>query len=919
MRTLTCLAAASAIAWSQPAGEAELFEKRIRPILAANCQACHNAKLKTAQLDLSSAEGFAHGGQSGPLVSRDKPAESRLLAVVRYDEKLKMPPTGKLKAEEIAALTEWVERGAWWPGAPPAIAVRQPTGKNFTEEEKRWWAFQPVGDPAPPRVRDEKWIATPVDRFVLAGLEAKGLRPAAPADKATLLRRVSYDLTGLPPSEREIREFLADESPEAYRKVVERLLASPRYGEKWGRHWLDLARYADSTGNDEDHRYPHAWRYRDYVIESFNNDVPYDRFVREQIAGDLMPAGEGVNRRGIVATGLLALGAKAIAQQDKTRMLYDVYDEQLDVVSRSVMGLTMACARCHDHKFDPILTRDYYSMVSIFASTKSFADAQAHVSTLLFSPLVPKEEYAVYRSFRDRFNAARIRMEAIVEEEKERFAEPLAAQVARYMVAARRVAEGATLAATAAELSLHQEILKKWVEYLGPAKGYRPHLDDWTHASPEATAMVAREYQARFEEHFAAWRKKTGEWRRKVAEGRPPYPPRPAFEPEDDGFFHGVYIDRNGPYSPPERERDKEFRPEAVERIRKLRAEMEEIRKATPPEPDMACAVEEGQPVAQKVFIRGDYNNHGEDAPKGFPLILSAYHPKSAEFRGSGRMELAEWLTRPDHPLTPRVMANRIWLWHFGEGVVRTPDNFGRMGELPSNPELLDFLARRFVESGWSVKAMHRLILYSSAYRMSTRAEAAAQAADADNRLLSRFPRRRLQVEEIRDGMLAIDDTLDLTMGGTLQKGAGTDSENSQDRLSIRFDQQKRRTVYLPLRRANLPSLLNLFDFGDATTPAGRRLNTNVAPQALFMLNSAFLEARSEGAAKAVMKIDGERARVESAWLRIVNRPPATAERDAAIGYLAGFRARAAGASELDAWKSYCRILLASNDFIFLD
>ncbi len=912
MRTLTWMAAATAIGWGQTD---DIFEKRVRPILAASCQACHNPKLKTAQLDLSTAEGFAQGGQSGPLVSKEKPAESRLLAVVRYDEKLKMPPTGKLKPDEIAALTDWVERGAVWPGAPASLAVRKPIGKNFTEEEKRWWAFQPVADPAPPRVRDEKWIASPVDRFVLARLEAKGLRPAAPADKATLLRRVTYDLTGLPPTEREIRGFLADDSPDAYRNVVERLLASPRYGEKWGRHWLDLARYADSTGNDEDHRYPHAWRYRDYVIESFNNDVPFDRFVREQIAGDLMPAPEGVNRRGIVATGFLALGAKAIAQQDKKRMLYDVYDEQVDVVSRSVLGLTMACARCHDHKFDPILTRDYYSMVSIFASTKSFADAESHVSSLLYSPLVPREEYAAYRSFRDRSNALRARVDAIVEGEKERFGETMAPQVARYLVAARRIAGGSDLAVVAREEALREEVLKRWVTYLGPSKGYRPHLDDWNNAAPEAVDMVARSYQKGYEAHFAAWRKKIGEWRRKVAEGQPPYPPKPAFEPEDDGFFHGVYIDRNGPFSLPERSPD--FAAEARDRIAKLRAEMEEIRKATPPEPDMACAVEEGERVNQKVFIRGDYNNPGEDAPRGFPLILSAFHPKSPEFRGSGRLEWAEWLTRPDHPLTPRVMANRIWLWHFGDGIVRTPDNYGRMGERPSHPELLDFLARRFVESGWSVKAMHRLILYSSAYRMSSRADGAALAADPDNRLFSRFPRRRLQVEEIRDGMLAIDGTLDLAMGGTLQKGAGTDGENSQDRLSIRFDQQKRRTVYLPLRRANLPSLLNLFDFGDATTTAGRRLNTNVAPQALFMLNSGFLDERSTAVAKLLT--GDPAARVESVWLRILNRLPSPVERDAGLSYVAGFRSRVTGAADLDAWASYCRILLASNDFIFLD
>jgi len=336
----------------------DVFESRVRPILVASCQPCHNPKIKTAQLDLTTAEGFASGGQSGPLISSEQPAESRLVKAISYDERVKMPPTGKLKPEEIAVLTDWVKAGAAWPGASTSLLVRKSTGRNFTEDEKNYWAFQPIADPAPPVVRESSWVRSPIDRFVLARLEAKGLKPAPPASKAALLRRVTYDLTGLPPTESEILAFLDDSSPDAFAKVVDRLLASPRYGEKWGRHWLDVARYADSTGNDEDHRYPHAWRYRDYVIDAFNRDLAFDRFVREQIAGDLIPA-TGVNRQGIIATGFLALGAKAIAQQDKKRMLYDVYDEQVDVVSKAFLALTVACARCHDHKFDPILTRDW--------------------------------------------------------------------------------------------------------------------------------------------------------------------------------------------------------------------------------------------------------------------------------------------------------------------------------------------------------------------------------------------------------------------------------------------------------------------------------------------------------------------------------------------------------------------------------
>ncbi|HEX5084402.1 MAG TPA: DUF1549 domain-containing protein, partial [Blastocatellia bacterium] len=365
--------AASPVPAQATSAQEEFFEKRIRPIFAASCQRCHNPRSKVAGLDLTTAEAFQRGGDGGPVINKEKPEESRLLKVVGYDGEMKMPPSGKLKDHEIADLTEWVKMGAPWPGSvtPAPLAItrvasgggpKNPAAKSFSEEEKAFWAYQPLralSAQAPAQIKDEAWAQSPIDRFILRKLEDKNLKPAPPADKMTLLRRATLDLTGLPPTANEMRDFLADQSPDAFNKVVERLLASPRYGERWGRHWLDVARYADSTGNDEDHRYPHAWKYRDYVIESFNNDLPYDQFIREQVAGDLLPAknpGE-VNRRGIIATGFLALGPKAIAQQDKKKMLYDVYDEQVDVTTKAFLGLTVACARCHDHKFDPILTK----------------------------------------------------------------------------------------------------------------------------------------------------------------------------------------------------------------------------------------------------------------------------------------------------------------------------------------------------------------------------------------------------------------------------------------------------------------------------------------------------------------------------------------------------------------------------------
>jgi hypothetical protein len=922
----------------QSAAQEEFFEKKVRPIFVANCQRCHNAMSKVAGLDLTTADAFQRGGDSGPVINKERPEESRLLKVIGYDGEMKMPPAGKLKDHEIVALNEWVKMGAPWPGGAPTVASesspKSPNARSFTEEEKGFWAYQPMKEIAPPQAADKAWAQSPIDRFILRKLEEKNLKPAPPADKLTLLRRATLDLTGLPPTENEMRDFLADRSPEAFKKVVERLLASPRYGERWGRHWLDVARYADSTGNDEDHRYPHAWKYRDYVIESFNNDLPYDQFIREQVAGDLLPAKDGgeVNRRGIIATGFLALGPKAIAQQDKKKMLYDVYDEQVDVTTKAFLGLTVSCARCHDHKFDPILTKDYYAMIGMFASTRSFTNPESHVSVVLEKPLVPKEVFERYKVARREHQAKerrlRIAIEEVVDEVKEREVKESSARLTDYFVAARKVYTGegqdtATLAGVARQTDLNEEALNRWVTFLKPRDDVRGYLNEWNNATRDKLAEVARSYQERFQKRFAEWDEKIGKWRaeyRKALAENKPIPEKPKFEAGDDRFFNDVYFE-GGPFVPGGKDQ-KRFSSEQWSKLAALRKEQEELKKSAPEEPEMACAIEDGDSVEQKVFVRGDYNNPGEAAPKGFPAILARYDTKSS-FAGSGRLQLAEWLTQPGHPLTARVMVNRIWQWHFSEGLVRTPDNFGKTGDRPTHPELLDYLAAQFVKNGWSIKAMHRMIMLSGAYRMSSVNPNVAEEADQDNRLLTRFSRRRLSIEETRDGLLAIDGTLDLAMGGTLQTGRGTDGENNQARLSVNPEKLKRRTVYLPLRRANLPTLLNLFDFGDATTASGKRQSTNVATQALFWLNSEFLNERAQNVAKSLLdgKEMSDTALVETAYARILNRRPDKGEIDQALNYVAGFGEKFAaerGAAQ-KAWQSLCRVLMSSNDFVYVD
>ena len=942
--TLILIAMGSAVLWGLPsvAGrtglqnptpeQTEFFEKKIRPILTANCQQCHNANKKTAGLDLSTAEGFMHGGRSGTaLINKAEPEASFLLKAISYEGELKMPPTGKMKDEDIATLTAWVKLGAPYPGAvttAATAAAKASSVRGFTEAEKKFWAFQPIQKLTPPQVKNPAWVKSPLDNFILAKLEEKNLTPAPPADKLTLLRRATFDLTGLPPTEAEMKEFLADNSPDSFKKVVERLLASPRYGEKWGRNWLDVARYADSTGNDEDHRYPYAYKYRDYVIEAFNQDLPYDQFVREQVAGDLLPAPDGseVNRRGIIATGFLALGAKAIAQQDKQKMLYDVYDEQVDVTSKAFMGLTMACARCHNHKFDPILTKDYYAMIGMFASTKSFSNAESHVSVPLEKPLVPKAEFAKYtaakKALAEKIKRINLALGEITDEVKNKIVKQHCTSLANYMIAARQVYQGgAKIEAVAKQSNLNEGLLKKWVEYLQPSDKVRGYLKEWDEAPAEKISAVAQGYQARFQKLFDEYNEQVAKWRptyqKALAENKS-LPEKPKFEAGDDRFFNDVYFG-GGPFSVSDKDQ-KNFSTEQWAMIEKLHKENGELKKTMPAEPEMACAIEEGEAARQTVFVRGDYNNHGEEAPRSFPAILANYDTKP-QFQGSGRLQLAEWLTRPENPLPSRVMVNRLWHWHFGEGIVRTPDNFGKMGERPSHPELLDFLAQEFVQKGYSIKAMHRMMMLSSTYQMASDNPAAVEA-DQDNRLLSRFSRRRLTIEEMRDGILAIDGTIDLAMGGTLQTGRGTDGENNQGRLSLNPEKLKRRSVYIPLRRANLPTLLNLFDFGDATTMTGKRQLTNVSTQALFWLNSEFLTEASNAVAKQVWGVaaSGNAPRIANAYLLILNRQAAPEEIEGAVKYIEGFKQKVKGEkAEAAAWQSFCRILMSSNDFIYVD
>jgi hypothetical protein len=810
------------------------FEKKIRPLLAERCWQCHAANKSKGGLRLDSSEAIAKGGDTGPSVVPGKPDESLLIEAVRYHTDLKMPPKGKLPDPEIVELTEWVKAGAPWSSAEVAQpATTSPAKPTMPPLNDPFWAFQPRTDPVLPEVKANDWPKSPIDRFILASLEKKGLSPAPPAEKRALIRRATYDLIGLPPTPEEIQTFLDDPAPDAFAKVIDRLLASPRYGERWGRHWLDLARYADSNGMDENMAQANAWRYRDYVIKAFNADRPYDQFLKEQIAGDLLPSSdeETVNHDRLTATGFLVLGPKMLAEDDPMKMEMDIIDEQVDTVGRVFMGLTIGCARCHDHKFDPIPTADYYALAGIFKSTKTMAN------------------HRVVAMWNERAIPTKAETEAVEAHKKE---------VTRLKNELKQKGEQASKAIGEGGRDLTTRVSEAWKMGLAPT--------------------VLRGCLSRFSGRAAA------------------------------GQGVGASV-LNTLYE-----------------IKLERESLAKFEKTTPPIPK-AMGVEDRTPAHLRVHLRGNHLTLGDEVPRRFPQVLGGEHGKVEDIKKSGRLELAEWLTRRDHPLTPRVMVNRIWLGHFGEGILRSPDNFGHLGDRPDHPELLDWLAARFIDNGWSIKAMHRLIMLSSIYQTSTRPNPEAALVDPDNRLLWHFARQRLEAEAIRDAILAVSGEFDPTMGGTLlptKNHAYVNNTGSGGDLNYNVN---RRSVYLPVIRSGLYDVFQAFDFADPSASNGKRTPTTVAPQALFMMNDHLVLRCSESLAKRLLARSDldDSGRIRQAYLLAYGRPAQDKEVERAASYLRRFdvdleaRGVAADARPLRVWQAYCQAIFASSEFLYLD
>ncbi|MEX2214976.1 MAG: PSD1 and planctomycete cytochrome C domain-containing protein [Phycisphaeraceae bacterium] len=840
------LAAPTAPANKLSPSEVEFFEKKVRPILVASCYECHAAehegkavKIKGG-LRLDTAAGVMAGGETGEAIVPGEFDKGLLIKAIRWTDKdLQMPPKTKLSDEQIRVLEQWVKMGAPDPRtAERAAAIK--VGIDI-EAGKAFWAFVAPKKQAMPNVKDRNWAKSDIDQIILASLEAKGLKPAWAADKLTLLRRATYDLTGLPPSEEEIRGFLNDTSADAFEKVVDRLLASNHFGERWGRHWLDIVRYAESTGMSRNYPYSYAWRYRDYVIDAFNKDKPFDQFIMEQLAGDLLEQESGVrgqesvntkptHSRGWVpstrderhiATGFLAMGPKDLNERNQLQYTMDNVDEQIDVVSRSLLALSVSCARCHDHKFDPIPTADYYAVAGIFRSTDILAGYNS-------------KQGGGNKQSGDKLMS----LTGDPTEDSQSADDAKAAEQTR-----KRIAKvEADLAKTEAQMKALQAEAKK------PKKVAADKKADAADAKQELAKL--RQDIARFQNELKALKKDA-----------------PDDAPVKGNFAMGVR--------------------------------------------DLA------KPTDTPIYIKGEVDRPGKVVPRGVLQVLTtSTHAIPAD--ASGRLELARWIASPDNPLTARVMANRIWQHLFGEGIVRTVDNFGLTGEKPNNLALLDHLSLRLVEKNWSIKGVVKEIMLSRAYQMSSSFNQANFNIDPENRLVWRQNQRRLEVEAIRDAMLSASGTLDLSppQGSPVQKLAIGEINGK----GSAFDSDKalagKRSVYIPIVRSSLPGMFELFDFAEPSMVNGDRDVTTVATQALFMMNSSFVLEQSSATAARLMKEEAkdDAARVDRAYMRTLGRPASSTERERAVKFVESYdKDRAAG------WTALCQALFACAEFRYLN
>jgi cytochrome c553 len=824
------LCGAASIAAAQSPEQAGLlhFEKHIRPALLEHCLQCHSQQRGKTKGDYSmdDAASMRRGGESGkPAIVPGQPAQSPLyLALTHQHEELQMPPKGALPKERIEAFRQWIAMGAADPRQGSASSAESSSDEakakrwaTKTAEARKHWAFQPLAKVEPPATHSN-WPQTDVDRFIAAGLEKAGLKPNPDTDRRRLIRRLAFDLTGLPPTADEIRAFEADTSPEALKRVVDQYLDSPRFGERWGRHWLDIARYAESSGKEINIAYPHAWRYRDYVIESLNADKPYNQFLMEQIAGDLLPFNDKRDQaQKIVATGFLALGSKSHNQREHRQFAYDLADEQIDAFSQAMLGLTVACARCHDHKFDPISQRDYYALAGIFLSSDTLYGTYGQLQNGQPSTLIELDEAA---------------------------------------------------------------------------------------ALPAAVAPISPTEYGELKNRHETLKGEADERRREVFAMTPQ---QRAANPA--GNFLRIRA--------------------SLDRADALRADLDLFQPGGQPRTLAMGLLERDRPVNSPLLARGEIKQPGAVVPRGLPEFFTSLTTQRPEpiNDGSGRLQLARWIAAEDNPLTARVAVNRIWQKLMGEPLVPTADNFGLMGQPALQPQLLDHLAARFIQQGWSVKQLIRELLLSRSYRMSSEPQAQAMEQDPDNHLHWRMPLRRLEAEAIRDAMLAVCGDLDLYPMAGSPVARISEGREGLLQLAIEGSRQRNtnRSIYLPIIRDQIPEWLSSFDYPDASLVSSQRDSTNVPSQSLLLMNHPEAIAAGDSMARRLAQSGLPRSQwLATAWLWALGREPSTSEQQAAQTFFNQIAAAqsAEGKPEDEAKKialsAFCHSLLASAEFRYL-
>ncbi|OWK42928.1 PSD1 and planctomycete cytochrome C domain-containing protein [Fimbriiglobus ruber] len=992
------------------------FEKEVRPVLVEQCQKCHGPKKQESGLRLDSRAALLKGGEGGPAVVPGQPSKGTLLPAVRHTGETQMPPDKKLSERQITALTKWVTDGAAW---PDDATTTRPGGAAALD--RNHWAFRPVTSPPVPSVRDAAWPLTDIDRFVLAKQEAAGLKPVGTADKRTLIRRVTFDLTGLPPTPEEIAAFLADPSPDAFSKVVDQLLASKHYGERWGRHWLDVARYADTAGDGADYPVREAYKYRDWVIAAFNADQPYDQFVREQIAGDILARNGPPDRYAarVTATGFLAVG-KRYGYSPTPDYQYLDFADAIESVGRSLLGLSLGCARCHDHKYEPVSMNDYYALYGILQSTKwAFPGGEEQKRPSSFPPLVPPEEAAR----RDKARADELtRLDADIRRLK---AERATLDGKAFAGGIDLGFEGQTLGKppTGAWLSegpnvVHAEAQSPYTQVhpagtrgvrVGtgqPNNGVRYVFENGLRATPGKQMHFAIDFRTvaaanKAETKAGAYRFYLGrgviaslalecsvtatefavrsgtKWEvvRKLEPGTW-YTLRLTLDPAAktyagvvgkpgdltefrdkglgptwDGVLDTFICDAIGHVAGPAPPHDLDNvglqetpfaapgGPSAVilappadlkERIAKLDVA---LKTATKHRDEVAAAeiyavaygVSEGTPVNARIQKRGEPDKLGPEVPRRFLEVLGG-DPLPPGSSGSGRLALADWIARPSNPLTARVMVNRVWQWHFGRGLVATPSDFGTRGESPSHPELLDWLAARFVASGWSVKALHRLILQSRVYQLAGTDDPAGLRSDPGNRLLWRFARMPLDAEAVRDAMLAVSGRLNRDAPATHPfPPVNTWGYTIHNPFHAVYDSDHR-SVYLMIQRNRRHPFLSLFDAADPNLSTAERMPTITPTQALYLMNSPFVHEQSEAFARKLLAYNSDdRGRIRHAFEAAHGRIPGDGEVSDTVAFLNAYRAKAGERGlkpeqqSVTAWAALGRVLLTSNAFLYVE